>query len=51
MIDLFNSGNYDQEEAHVHYDQLLQEFILKFDKKLLPLMKELIMIDKDFWYA
>lgn len=51
MISLIKSGRYDNEEVHVEYDALLHEFILNYSPDLLPLMTELLKINKDFWYA
>ena len=51
MIKLFESGFYDPESAHMVYDILLEQFIAHYDPELLPLMKHLMSIKKDFWYA
>ena len=51
MIDLLKSNDYDEEATHADYDRLLEEFIRNYDKKLLPLMLELLGTNKVFWYA
>lgn len=51
LIDIIQSKKYDNEDIHAQYDRLLEEFILKFDVNLWPLMRELIRLEKDFWYA
>jgi hypothetical protein len=42
---------YDNEKAHGEYDLILEDFICNYDPELLELMKELIEIKKEFWYA
>jgi hypothetical protein len=51
LIKSLKDGGYDQEIAHAEYDKLLEDFILRFDANLLPLMHELIALEKEFWYA
>lgn len=51
MIKVIKSNVYDPEAIHGDYDKLLQEFILNYDAELLPLVKELIELQKEFWYA
>lgn len=42
---------YDPETTHWEYDKVLEEFALNYNEQLLPLIKELISAEKDFWYA
>lgn len=51
LLKTIKAGRYDNENTHVEYDSLLEEFILNYDESLLPLMKELIEAEKEFWYA
>jgi hypothetical protein len=51
MISTLRTDNYDNEIVHSQYDDLLEEFILNYDFNLMPLMQELISLDKEFWYA
>lgn len=54
MIDLIDSGKYDQEQTHMEYDVLLEDFINNInqqDEFVIVLMKSLISRTKDFWYA
>lgn len=54
LIRLIKSGMYDQEDAHGLYDSLLEDFIRNIgqqDESNIVLMKELIDLPKDFWYA
>lgn len=51
LIAELDAPNYDNEGAHVRYDDLLEKFILNYDPALLPLMRRLIELEKDFWYA
>lgn len=51
LIDTIANTNYDNEGVHGFYDSLLERFILNYDPELLPLMKQLIELEKDFWYA
>jgi hypothetical protein len=51
MIALIQDGNYDQEQTHSDYDALCEDFILHYDEDLLPLMKKLIDLEKNFWWA
>lgn len=51
MIAIIKSGTYDNEIIHCEYDSLLENFILNYNESLLPLMKELITLEKEFWYA
>lgn len=51
MIRTISSGKYCNEATHAAYDNLLEDFILEYDAELMPLMKELISLEKDFWYA
>lgn len=51
MINVISSGRYDNEAVHGDYDALLEKFILYYDESLVPLMKKLMELEKDFWYA
>jgi hypothetical protein len=51
MIALLESKDYDNDQTHRDYDSLLATFIFTYDPELLPLMKKLILTEKDFWYA
>lgn len=51
LIRLLKNGAYDVEILHDRYDRLLERFVLYYDESLLPIMEELIFLEKDFWYA
>lgn len=51
LIKRLQEGGYDQEIVHTEYDDLLEKFILNYDESLLGLMKVLISLEKEFWYA
>lgn len=50
-LETIKRGGYDQEVTHGDYDSILEEFILNPCPSILPIVKELISIEKDFWYA
>ena len=51
ILSEFKLGKYDVEKIHWEYDQLLEDFILDFDESLIVLMKELVSLEKELWYA
>lgn len=51
LLNQYKSRVYDTEIAHGMYDEILQDFVLNYDESLLPIIKELIEVEKDLWYA
>lgn len=51
LILVLATDNYDREKVHLQYDQLLEKFILNYEARLAPLMRKLIKMPKNFYYA
>lgn len=45
------SGRYDNEGAHGEYEEILERFAMNYDESLLPIIQQLIVQEKVFWYA